>query len=185
MIVMIAGEELLITREPEVLGVLPPPLSGPYRATVDAAWALEAAGMREVPQGFSVVPQHQLIPAATLREIEHFIHIFDQVTSREAWRAATQREAPSIAQLQRREICFFNAWDFHLPPQGGSQLIEFNDNGSGFLFAAIVNALYYEMIKLSEDKFIARPADFLTFTHNVINMMEQEANAQRRVHRFA
>jgi hypothetical protein len=133
--------------------------------------------MPQVPQEFSIVLRHQVIPGATLREIEHFIHIFDQVTAREAWQAAAQREAPAIAQLRRPEICFFSAWDFHLPPDGGSQLIDFNDNGSGFLFAAIINALYYEVARLREDKSIAAPVDLLTFTHNIGNMVEQEAKA--------
>jgi len=77
--------------------------------------ALEAAGMPEVPGEFSVVPRHQVIPAAALREIDRFIHVFDHVTTREAWQAAAQREAPAIAQPRRPEICFFSAWDFHLP----------------------------------------------------------------------
>jgi hypothetical protein len=93
--------------------------------------ALEAAGMPEVPREFSVVPQHQVIPSATLREIARFIQVFDQVTAREAWQAAARRDAPAIAQSSRPETCFFSAWDFHLPPEGDCQLIEFNDNGSG------------------------------------------------------
>src|ERR1022692_4759263 len=106
--------------------------------------ALQAAGMPEVPGEFSVVPRHQVLPSAVLAEIAGFIRVFDQVTTHEAWQAAARREAPAIAQLMRPEVCFFSAWDFHLPPEGGSQLIEFNDNGSGLLFAAIINALYYE-----------------------------------------
>src|SRR5215813_14564843 len=105
---------------------------------------LQAAGMPEVPAEFSVVPQHQVIAGAVLAEISDFIRAFDRVTGRGAWQAAALREAPPIAQLRRPEVCFFSAWDFHLPPAGGWQLIEFNDNGSGFMFAAIVNALYYD-----------------------------------------
>jgi len=99
--------------------------------------------MPEVPGEFSVVPRHQVIPSATLAEIAKFVRVFDQVTAREEWQAAGRREAPAIAQLRRAEVCFFSAWDFHLPPEGGCQLIEFNDNGSGFLFAAIINDLYH------------------------------------------
>ncbi|MGA3004427.1 MAG: hypothetical protein ABSE20_22155 [Acetobacteraceae bacterium] len=139
--------------------------------------ALEAAGMPEVPGEFSVVPRHQVIPAAALREIDRFIHVFDHVTTREAWQAAAQREAPAIAQPRRPEICFFSAWDFHLPPDGGCQLIEFNDNGSGFLFAAIINDLYYQAARHRDARSIAAPVDFLTFTHNIGNMVEQEAKA--------
>ncbi len=139
--------------------------------------ALEAAGMPEVPREFSVVPQHQVIPGATLREIARFIHVFDQVTRREAWQVAARRDAPEIAQLWRPEICFFSAWDFHLPPEGGCQLIEFNDNGSGFLFAAIINALYYEAARFEEKQSIAAPVDFSTFTRHIGDLVEQEARA--------
>lgn len=106
--------------------------------------ALHAAGMPEARRGFSVVPRHQIVPKALLDEMADFIRVFDRVTCREAWRAAAQRQAPAIAQMRRGEACFFSAWDFHLPPEGGCWLIEFNDNGSGFLFAALMNALYHE-----------------------------------------
>ena len=112
--------------------------------------ALQAAGMPDVPGEFSVVPQHQVIPAAILGEISDFIRAFDRVTRRMTWQAAALREAPVIAQLRRPEVCFFSAWDFHLPPEGGCRLIEFNDNGSGFLFSAIINALYYEVVGLGQ-----------------------------------
>jgi hypothetical protein len=92
-----------------------------------------------------------------LAEIAGFNRAFDHVTGREAWQAAAQREAPAIAQATRREVCFFSAWDFHLPTEGDFQLIEFNDNGSGFLFAAIVNALFYEATGLARKKGIASP----------------------------
>ena len=78
--------------------------------------ALQAAGMPDVPGEFSVVPQHQIIPAAILAEISDFIRAFDRVTSRTSWQAAALRDATVIAQLRRPEVCFFSAWDFHLPP---------------------------------------------------------------------
>src|SRR5262245_17872219 len=87
---------------------------------------LQAAGMPEVPAEFSVVPQHQVIPGTVLAEISDFIRAFDRVTGRGAWQAAALRDAPSIVQLRRPEVCFFSAWDFHLPPGGSWQLIEFN-----------------------------------------------------------
>ena len=102
--------------------------------------ALQAAGMPEVPGEFSVAQQHQVISSAILAEISDFIHAFDRVTAREAWQTAALCEAPAIVQLRRPEVCFFSAWDFHLPPGGGWQLIEFNDNGSGFIFAAIIGS---------------------------------------------
>jgi hypothetical protein len=98
--------------------------------------ALQAAGLPPVPREFAVVPQHQIIPSNTMAEIREFVRVFDEVTARAAWQAAALREAPAIAQLRRNEVCFFSAWDFHLAPTGEWQLIEFNDNGSGFIFAA-------------------------------------------------
>lgn len=139
--------------------------------------ALHTAGMPEVPGEFSVVPAHQVIPRAVLTEIAAFIRVFDQVTSREAWRAASRREAPRIAQTTRREVCFFSAWDFHLSPEGGCRLIEFNDNGSGFLFAAIINASYYEAAGLSREKWIATPVGFSAFGRYIRDLAEQEAKA--------
>ncbi len=130
--------------------------------------------MPAVPREFSVVPQHQVIPGATVRDIVRFIQVFDRVTTRAAWQVAAQREVPAIAQLRRPEVCFFSAWDFHLPPEGGCQLIEFNDNGSGFLFAAIVNALYYAAAKPGDNKSIAAPADLSIFVRHIGDLVEQE-----------
>ena len=139
--------------------------------------ALRAAGMPDVPAEFSVVPRHQVIPSATLAEIATFIRVFDTVTAREPWRGAALREAPAIAQLPRSEVCFFSAWDFHLPPEGGCQLIEFNDNGSGFLFAAIINDLYHEAATLGDDKSLAPPAKSSAFNRRVWELVEQEARS--------
>jgi hypothetical protein len=66
--------------------------------------ALQAAGMPDVPGEFSVVPQHQVIPAAILAEISDFIRAFDRVTGRMSWQAAALREAPVIAQLRRQPV---------------------------------------------------------------------------------
>ena len=124
--------------------------------------ALQGAGMPEVPGKFSVVPQHQVIPSDILAEISDFIRAFDCVTAREAWQAAALREAPTIVQLHRPEVCFSSAWDFHLPLGGGWKLIEFSDNGSGFIFAAIINSPYYEaavpcfVLRIRWDQYIAR-----------------------------
>ena len=97
----------------------------PSRANTFYA-ALQAAGMPDVPGEFSVAPQHQVIPAAILAGISDSIRAFDRVTGRMAWQGRLC-EAPVIAQLRRPEVCFFSAWDFHLPPEGGCWLIEFND----------------------------------------------------------
>jgi hypothetical protein len=139
--------------------------------------ALRAAGMPEVPGEFSVVPQHQVIPKVILTGISDFIRTFDRVTACEAWQAAALREAPAIAQLRRTEVCFFSAWDFHLPPGGGWQLIEFNDNGSGFIFAAIINAIYYEAAGLVEDQRIAAPARLPAFNQRIADLVDQESRA--------
>ena len=133
--------------------------------------------MPEVPGEFSVVTQHQVIPETPLAEISDFIRTFDRVTAREAWQAAVLREAPAIVQLRRTEVCFFSAWDFHLPPGGGWQLIEFNDNGSGFIFTAIVNALYYEAAGLVDEKRMTAPAPLLAFNQRIGDFVEQEAKA--------
>ncbi|HEX6896734.1 MAG TPA: hypothetical protein VF146_15745 [Bryobacteraceae bacterium] len=139
--------------------------------------ALQAAGMPDVPGAFSVVSQHQVIPSATLVEIAKFISTFDQVTTRERWQAAAQRDAPAIAQSKRPEVCFFSAWDFHLTPEHGCQLIEFNDNGSGFLFAAIINDLYHSALALGQDKSIAPPVEFAAFNQHIADLVEQEARS--------
>jgi hypothetical protein len=138
--------------------------------------ALRAAGMPE-RQEFSVAPRHQTVSNAMLAEIAGFIRVFDAVTGREAWRAAALRQAPAIAQARRREVCFFSAWDFHCPPEGGFQLIEFNDNGSGLLYAAIVNALYYEAAGLRGESAIAPPAAIPAFRRTIADMVEREARA--------
>jgi hypothetical protein len=138
---------------------------------------LRAAGMPEVPGEFSVVPQHQVISGAALAEISDFIRAFDRVTARGGWQAAALREAPPIAQLRRPEVCFFSAWDFHLPPEGRWQLIEFNDNGSGFIFAAIINALYYEAAGLEQDKRLAPPAHLPVFKQRIRDFVRHEARA--------
>jgi hypothetical protein len=138
---------------------------------------LQAAGMPEAPQEFSVVPQHQAIPGAILAEISDFIRAFDRVTGRRAWQVTALREAPPIVQFRRQEVCFFSAWDFHLPPGASWQLIEFNDNGSGFIFAAIINALYYEAAGLGREKRIAPPAHLPGFKQRIRDFVEREARA--------
>ncbi len=138
--------------------------------------ALRAAGMPEASE-FSVAPRHQIVPGAMLAAIAGFIRVFDAVTGREAWRAAALKAAPAIARARRREVCFFSAWDFHCPPEGGFELIEFNDNGSGFLYAAIVNALYYEAAGLQREAAIAPPAAVAAFRQTIAAMVEREAAA--------
>jgi len=113
----------------------------------------------------------------SLAEICEFIRVFDEVTARAAWQAAALRGAPAIAQLRRNEVCFFSAWDFHLAPTGEWQLIEFNDNGSGFILAAIINALCYEAAGLEQEKRIAAPDQVAAFKRRIGDLVEGEAVA--------
>ena len=136
--------------------------------------ALTASGMSEVPQDFSVVPLAQLIPVSTLTEIENFIRLFDRVTTRAAWQQVVTASAPEIARMPRREACFFTAWDFHLSPEQGWQLIECNDNGSGFLFAALINRLFYQLSHLAQERSIEEPQSIAVFTQHLASLIERE-----------
>jgi hypothetical protein len=136
--------------------------------------ALTASGMPEVPQNFSVVPLAQTIPRTTLVEIDNFIRLFDRVTTRTAWQRAVIAALPEIAQWRRSEVCFFTAWDFHLSPEQGWQLIECNDNGSGFLFAALINRLFYEMSDLAQERAIEGPPSIGAFTERLATLVERE-----------
>jgi hypothetical protein len=139
--------------------------------------ALRAAGMPEVPEQFSVVPFPQIIPQTTLADIATFIRIFDRVTSRRAWQKTVTLQCPEIARFPRPEVCFFSAWDFHLPTEfpGNWQLIEFNDNGSGLLLAGLINAIFYELTSESERTALEPPLTFPALSDSVANLVETEA----------
>jgi hypothetical protein len=137
--------------------------------------ALTSHGMPEIPHDFSVVPIAQWIPRSTLIEIDNFIRIFDSVTTRAAWQKLAITAAPEIAQVKRNEVCFFSAWDFHLSPEQGWQLIECNDNGSGFLFAALINRLFYELSGFAQDRSIEAPAPIGGFKEQLARLIEREA----------
>ena len=138
---------------------------------------LREAGMPEVPEGFSVALARQEIPNPILAEIDEFIRTFDRVTRRPAWQATVTADAPEIAHLTRPEVCFFSAWDFHLPAEHPAdwQLIECNDNGSGFLFAALINRAVYEVCGLHVDPAMAPAPEFQTVTERVAGMVDREA----------
>jgi hypothetical protein len=68
--------------------------------------ALTSSGMPKIPQQFSVVPLAQMIPSRTLGEIDDFIRLFDQVTTRIPWQKFVTKSAPEIARFERREVCF-------------------------------------------------------------------------------
>jgi hypothetical protein len=117
------------------------------------------------------------VTAATLSAITQFVRTFDRIAARKAWMTAVTREAPAIAQAKRSEACFFSAFDFHLPSEGGFQMIEFNDNGSGLLFAGIVNAVYYETAGLGRDPSLRSPIAFAELRQRVGEFTETEATS--------
>jgi hypothetical protein len=137
--------------------------------------ALAANGMPEIPREFSVVPSRQLIARSTLGEIDNFIRLFDRVTTRHQWQKAVTAPTPEIGQLPRREVCFFSAWDFHLSPEQSWQLIECNDNGSGLLFAALINRLFYDLSDLAQDHSIAEPTSIAAFSEQLAGFIAREA----------
>jgi hypothetical protein len=141
--------------------------------------ALERAGMPGIPGEFSVTTLHQEIPRAVLAGIDAFVRIFDAVTTRASWREAVVKSGPEIARRERPETCFFSAWDFHLPPSRPEdlQLIEFNDNGSGFLFAGLINRLFWELSGLGERRDLEPPLAFPAFADHVLGLVEREARA--------
>ncbi|MCW5659172.1 MAG: hypothetical protein KIT60_15830 [Burkholderiaceae bacterium] len=141
--------------------------------------ALREAGMLDVPERFSVALVPQVIPRALLAAIESFIGVFDRVTTRPAWQEAMTANGPAIARRRRAEVCFFSAWDFHLPPESPDrfQLIECNDNGSGMMFAAIINRLYYELSGLGERFAPEAPPTVAAFGQRVLGMIRREVPA--------
>jgi|GEM_PF-6245860 len=70
--------------------------------------ALTLSGMPEIPQEFSVTPLAQFIPRTTLAEIDKFIRLFDQITTRPGWQNIVTASAPQIAQFPRSEVAFRN-----------------------------------------------------------------------------
>lgn len=140
---------------------------------------LRDAGMIDVPERFSIAPVHQEIPREIVSGIEAFVRLFDRVTTRAAWQSRVTASAPEIARVARPETCFFSAWDFHVPPDrpDGWQLIEFNDNGSGFVFAALLNRHFYELSALREDPRIEAPAQISSFRERIVAMVRAEADA--------
>jgi hypothetical protein len=138
--------------------------------------ALEAAG---VPREFSFAAAHQEIPAKALVAIDAFVEVFDRVTGRASWREAVTRDAPAIARGAHREVCFFSAWDFHLPPDAAEspRLIEFNDNGSGFLFAGIANRAFWDAAGLAARRDLEAPPDLAELLEGIASRVEREAHA--------
>lgn len=141
--------------------------------------ALREAGIPDAPESFSIAVLHQEVPRAVLAEIDAFLRAFDRVTTRAAWQETVTASAPAIARPRRAEVCFFSAWDFHLPPDRPDrwQIIECNDNGSGLVFAALLNRFYYEMSALGELRSVEEPMPFPVFERRVADMIRTEAEA--------
>lgn len=139
---------------------------------------LRRAGMRDVPERFSVASAHQAIPRETLAGIDAFIRLFERVTTRPAWQEAALRARGDPVRLHT-EVCFFSAWDFHLPEDRPDawQLIEFNDNGSGLLFAALINRTLWELGAPSLRAEVEAPPVFDAMARRVAEMVDHEARA--------
>lgn len=136
--------------------------------------ALRDAG---IPDAFSVVPVAQLVPESLAREIDELIAVFERVTTRPSWQRAVSADGPAWANPPHTEVCFFSAWDFHVPHDDpdGWQLIEVNDNGSGFLFASIINRSFYELANLATDRSIDAPLARAAFEDRIAAMVDREA----------
>jgi hypothetical protein len=139
--------------------------------------ALTAAGMPNIPEQFSVTPFPHTVPHAILEEIDAFIRVFDRVTTRPAWQQMVTADAPPIARRKRPEVCFFTSWDFHLSPEQGWQLIECNDNGSGFLFAGLINRIFYELSDLRQCEALEPPPPISVIAEHIATMVRREAEA--------
>ena len=140
---------------------------------------LRQMGMTGVPEEFSVACSQQEVARTVVADIEAFIAVFDRVTTRSAWQEHVTRTVPEIARLRRAEVCFFSAWDFHLPDALPNhwQLIEFNDNGSGVMSAALINRIFYEMGGMERRKDIEAPLPVAAFCDQLAVMIGTEAEA--------
>lgn len=140
------------------------------------AAALESGGMPPVPQEFSVVPAGQRIGRPLLDEILDFIRTFDAVTNRPAWRRRMLADGDR-SRVDWPETCFFSAWDFHVPPSDPRawKLIEFNDNGSGFLYSALMNRCFYDAARLARVRSVEPPPAMASFEQQIVAMIATEA----------
>lgn len=138
---------------------------------------LRAAGMPGVPDEFSVTFAHQEIPARVLAEIDDFIRVFEDVTTRPAWRENVIDWSGRGLPAARSEACFFSAWDFHLPPDGPWQVIEFNDNGSGLLYAGLVNESFHGLLEPSRKAALEAPPSSVELGRRIRRMVRGEAAA--------
>ena len=138
---------------------------------------LRAAGMPGVPDEFSVTFAHQEVPAGVLAEIDDFIRVFEDVTTRPAWRENVVHWSGRGLPAARPEACFFSAWDFHLPPDGPWQVIEFNDNGSGLLYAGLINESFHDFLEPTRKAALEAPTPSVELGRRVRRMVRREAEA--------
>ena len=136
---------------------------------------LRAAGIPGVPDEFSVTFAHQTIPAAVLAEIDDFIRVFENVTTRPVWQENVIGSSGHNLPAKRPEVCFFSAWDFHLPPEGPWQVIEFNDNGSGLLYAGLINESFHALMEPSGQATLEAPPPAADLARRIKQMVRQEA----------
>ena len=85
--------------------------------------------------------------------------------------------ALELVRQHRSEVAFFSAWDFHLPSEAPEhwQLIEFNDNGSGSFFAALINHYFCQLSGLGSKGSVEPPPTISAFSQRLLGMIEQEA----------
>lgn len=147
------------------------------RGRTTLADALQRRGMPAVPDQFSVVPAAQCIGREIVDDILEFVRVFETVTNRHSWRAGAPAGGDTLDRSDRPETCFFSAWDFHIPAEhpGRWQLIEFNDNGSGFLFAALLNRHFYEVAGLEREASIEAPPAVAAFERRLLALITEEA----------
>ena len=138
---------------------------------------LRAAGMSGVPDEFSVTFAHQEVSAGVLAEIDDFIRVFEDVTTRPAWRENVVHWSGRGLPAARPEACFFSAWDFHLPPDGPWQVIEFNDNGSGLLYAGLINESFHDFLEPTRKAALEAPTPSVELGRRVRRMVRREAEA--------
>ncbi len=136
---------------------------------------LRAAGIPGVPDEFSVTFAHQAIPPEVLAEIDDFIRVFEDVTTRPAWRESVIGSSGQRLPAERPEVCFFSAWDFHLPPEGPWQVIEFNDNGSGLLFAGLINEFFHDLLEPVQKARLETPPTAAELGRHIKQMVRREA----------
>jgi len=136
---------------------------------------LRDAGIPGVPDEFSVTFAHQAVPAALLAEIDGFIRVFEDVTTRPVWQENVIRSSGQDVPLGRPEVCFFSAWDFHLPPDGPWQVIEFNDNGSGLLYAGLINESFHALMEPASKAALEPPPPAAELEKRITQMVRREA----------